>query len=74
MKRSEAGMIVEPVTLPPDALVADALELMERYHISGVPITDAERPCSSGSSPTATSASSATTTSRSSALMTPGAS
>jgi IMP dehydrogenase len=40
VKRSEAGMIVEPVTLPPSALVADAKELMERYHISGVPITD----------------------------------
>ncbi len=40
VKRSEAGMIVEPVTLPPNALVSDALELMERYHISGVPITD----------------------------------
>ena len=40
VKRSESGMIVEPVTLPPDALVADALELMARYHISGVPITD----------------------------------
>jgi IMP dehydrogenase len=34
-------MIVEPVTLPPDAPVAAALELMARYHISGVPITDA---------------------------------
>ena len=41
VKRSEAGMIVEPVTLPPDALVSEALELMARYHISGVPITDA---------------------------------
>jgi IMP dehydrogenase len=40
VKRSEAGMIVEPVTLRPDALVSDALELMQRYHISGVPITD----------------------------------
>jgi IMP dehydrogenase len=40
VKRSESGMIVEPLTLPPTALVADALELMERYHISGVPITD----------------------------------
>ena len=40
VKRSEAGMIVEPVTLPPTALVSDAKELMERYHISGVPITD----------------------------------
>ena len=40
VKRSESGMIVEPLTLPPTALVADALELMERYHVSGVPITD----------------------------------
>jgi IMP dehydrogenase len=40
VKRSEAGMIVEPVTLRPDALLADALALMERYHISGIPITD----------------------------------
>ena len=40
VKRSESGMIVEPVTLGPDDLVADAVELMERYHISGVPITD----------------------------------
>src|ERR671937_827727 len=40
VKRSESGMIVEPVTLPPDVPVARALELMERYHISGVPITD----------------------------------
>jgi IMP dehydrogenase len=40
VKRSEAGMIVEPVTLPPDASVAEALGLMSRYHISGVPITD----------------------------------
>jgi IMP dehydrogenase len=41
VKRSESGMIVEPVTLPPDALVSDALELMARYKVSGVPITDA---------------------------------
>jgi len=41
VKRSESGMIVEPVTLRPDHRVADALDLMERYHISGVPITDA---------------------------------
>ena len=40
VKRSESGMIVEPVTLPPATLVRDALALMERYHISGVPITD----------------------------------
>src|SRR5262249_19657816 len=40
VKRSEAGMIVEPVTLRPSDLVGDALALMERYHISGVPIVD----------------------------------
>jgi IMP dehydrogenase len=40
VKRSEAGMIVEPVTLPPNALVAEAQQLMATYHISGVPITD----------------------------------
>jgi IMP dehydrogenase len=42
VKRSESGMIVEPVTLPPDAQVAAALALMARYHISGVPVTDDE--------------------------------
>jgi IMP dehydrogenase len=42
VKRSEAGMIVEPMTLPTGALVSDALALMERYHISGVPITDGD--------------------------------
>ena len=40
VKRSESGMIVEPVTLPPDAPVRAALELMSRYKVSGVPITD----------------------------------
>ncbi len=40
VKRSEAGMIVEPVTLRPDDRLADAEAVMERYHISGVPITD----------------------------------
>jgi len=40
VKRSEAGMIVEPVTLPPDALVREAVELMAHYKVSGVPITD----------------------------------
>lgn len=40
VKRSEAGMIVEPVTLPPSALVREALELMTHYKVSGVPITD----------------------------------
>jgi IMP dehydrogenase len=42
VKRSESGMIVEPVTLSAGHTVAEALELMERYRISGVPITDDE--------------------------------
>jgi IMP dehydrogenase len=42
VKRSESGMIVEPVTLPPDAPVRAAVELMARYKVSGVPITDDE--------------------------------
>jgi IMP dehydrogenase len=40
VKRSESGMIVEPVTLRADDKIADALAVMERYHISGVPITE----------------------------------
>ena len=39
VKRSESGMIVDPVTMSPDAKVSDALEVMRRYKISGVPIT-----------------------------------
>ncbi|HSX21720.1 MAG TPA: IMP dehydrogenase [Gaiellaceae bacterium] len=42
VKRSESGMIVEPVTLTPDALVREALELMSHYKVSGVPITDGD--------------------------------
>ncbi|SHK20645.1 IMP dehydrogenase [Paramaledivibacter caminithermalis] len=40
VKRSEHGVIVDPFHLSPDHAISDALELMERYHISGVPITD----------------------------------
>ncbi|MFC1799959.1 IMP dehydrogenase [Candidatus Eisenbacteria bacterium] len=40
VKRSESGMITNPFTLGPDASVAQALELMARFKISGVPITD----------------------------------
>ncbi len=39
VKRSEAGMIVNPVTLGPDATLAEAEAIMSRYRISGVPIT-----------------------------------
>jgi IMP dehydrogenase len=39
VKRSESGMIVNPITLSPDARIHEALDLMRRYRISGVPIT-----------------------------------
>jgi IMP dehydrogenase len=39
VKRSESGMIIDPITLPPDKTVGDALELMDRFRISGIPIT-----------------------------------
>ena len=39
VKRSESGMIVDPVTMRPDRLIRDALDLMRRFKISGVPIT-----------------------------------
>jgi IMP dehydrogenase len=38
VKRSESGMIVDPVTIEPERPIADALELMRRYRISGVPV------------------------------------
>jgi IMP dehydrogenase len=40
VKRSESGMIVDPVTIRPDARIREALALMARYKISGVPVTD----------------------------------
>src|SRR5438128_4223602 len=41
VKRSEAGMIVDPVTMRPWQTIAEALQVMEKYKISGVPVTDA---------------------------------
>ena len=43
VKRSENGMIVDPVTLGKDALVKDALGLMHEYHIGGIPIVDSNK-------------------------------
>ena len=43
VKRSEAGMITNPVTCGPDATVADVEQLCARYRISGVPVTSAGR-------------------------------
>ena len=39
VKKSESGMIVDPITIGPDAPISEALALMERYRISGVPVT-----------------------------------
>ncbi|HEY0605117.1 MAG TPA: IMP dehydrogenase, partial [Herpetosiphonaceae bacterium] len=41
VKRSESGMITDPITLQPDQTIGEAWALMEEYHISGVPITSA---------------------------------
>ncbi len=39
VKRSESGMIVDPVTVDPEQKISDALEVMKRFRISGVPVT-----------------------------------
>lgn len=43
VKRSESGMISQPITLPPDVPISEALALMAKYRISGIPITKGER-------------------------------
>ena len=40
VKRSESGMIIDPVTIGPDNKISDALDIMQRYKISGVPVTE----------------------------------
>jgi IMP dehydrogenase len=40
VKRSESGMIVDPITMKPEAPISEALALMKKFRISGVPITD----------------------------------
>lgn len=40
VKRFESGMVVNPITIRPDAPLQDALDLMNRYHISGIPVTE----------------------------------
>ncbi|HEY0781482.1 MAG TPA: IMP dehydrogenase [Thermoanaerobaculia bacterium] len=42
VKRSEAGMIVDPITMKPDQSIREALAMMASYKISGVPVTDAD--------------------------------
>jgi IMP dehydrogenase len=43
VKKSESGMIIDPITISPDARIADALELMKKYRISGVPVTKGQK-------------------------------
>src|SRR5256886_11947277 len=43
VKRSESGMIVDPVTISPDITLRQALEIMEKYRISGLPVTRGTR-------------------------------
>ncbi len=40
VKRSESGMITDPITMGPDASLREALAAMERFHISGIPLTE----------------------------------
>jgi IMP dehydrogenase len=41
VKRSESGMITNPITVSPTTSITDAMNLMAQYHVSGVPVTDA---------------------------------
>jgi IMP dehydrogenase len=43
VKRSESGMILNPITLSPDRKISEAFALMSRYHISGIPIVDGQK-------------------------------
>lgn len=43
VKRSESGMIMNPITLGPNNTIRDALELMAKFHISGIPIVDGNK-------------------------------
>ena len=43
VKRSESGMIVDPVTVDPEQKISDALDVMKRYRISGVPVTKGQK-------------------------------
>ncbi|MBN1783253.1 IMP dehydrogenase [bacterium] len=43
VKRSESGMILNPVSLPPDKTIREALQMMHQFHISGIPVVDGEK-------------------------------
>ena len=40
VKRFESGMVLDPITITPNATLSDALELMDKYKISGIPVTE----------------------------------
>jgi IMP dehydrogenase len=40
VKKSESGMILDPITIPPGSLISEALSLMKKYRISGIPVTE----------------------------------
>lgn len=40
VKKSESGMILDPITITPDSPISEAMTLMERYRISGIPVTE----------------------------------
>lgn len=43
VKRSESGMIMKPISLAPDNLLSDAIQVMNKFHISGIPIVEGEK-------------------------------
>jgi IMP dehydrogenase len=43
VKKSESGMIIDPVTIGPEARIGDVLQLMERYRISGIPVVEGRK-------------------------------
>lgn len=43
VKKSESGMIVDPITVDPDTSIADVLKIMSKYRISGIPVTDGDK-------------------------------
>ncbi len=45
VKKSESGMIVDPITIRPEQKIRDAIELMARFRISGIPVTKGKKAC-----------------------------
>lgn len=43
VKKSESGMIVDPITITPDTSIAEVLEIMAKYRISGIPVTEGDK-------------------------------